>query len=218
MIADQNAVVHIYQVPPGSVDYVEFLVKPADQIVLYRSVSRDTLFLYPLQQPVSDQGNLKGRLEGESRLISSHFSVCRIYRSSLFHTCIACFVRMIFHQSIFLHRNERGVRRGTSYFVRARSPSNPLCRGLASYTLPLVRYNKATLSDVVLNVPPPLPLPPRGPAVRAPGVVSCELRDKSVKESRCWYPTRRGEMHRIMQDGQMGVGFWGRPKSKRCLL
>lgn len=51
--------------PPGSVDSVEFLVKPEDQIVLYRSVSRDTLFLYPLQQPVSDQGKIKERLEGE---------------------------------------------------------------------------------------------------------------------------------------------------------
>lgn len=55
----------VLQVPPGSVDFVEFLVKPADQIVLYRSVSRDTLFLYPLQQPVSDQGKIKERLEGE---------------------------------------------------------------------------------------------------------------------------------------------------------
>ncbi|CAM9542089.1 unnamed protein product [Scytosiphon promiscuus] len=52
------------KVPPGSVDSVEFLVKPDDQIVLYRSVSRDTLFLYPLQQPVSDQGKIKERLEG----------------------------------------------------------------------------------------------------------------------------------------------------------
>ncbi|CAM9434496.1 unnamed protein product [Hapterophycus canaliculatus] len=52
------------KVPPGSVDSVEFLVKPDDQIVLYRAVSRDTLFLYPLQQPVSDQGKLKERLEG----------------------------------------------------------------------------------------------------------------------------------------------------------
>ncbi|CAN0153853.1 unnamed protein product [Ectocarpus sp. 4 AP-2014] len=52
------------KVPPGSVDSVEFLVKPEDQIVLYRSVSRDTLFLYPLQQPVSDQGKIKERLEG----------------------------------------------------------------------------------------------------------------------------------------------------------
>ena len=56
---------HTRQVPPGSVDSVEFLVKPEDQIVLYRSVSRDTLFLYPLQQPVSDQGKIKERLEGK---------------------------------------------------------------------------------------------------------------------------------------------------------
>lgn len=55
---------HRRQVPPGSVDSVEFLIKPEDQIVLYRSVSRDTLFLYPLQQPVSDQGKIKERLEG----------------------------------------------------------------------------------------------------------------------------------------------------------
>lgn len=55
---------NLLQVPPGSVDSVEFLVKPEDQIVLYRSVSRDTLFLYPLQQPVSDQGKIKERLEG----------------------------------------------------------------------------------------------------------------------------------------------------------
>ena len=61
----RRLVVGVRQVPPGSVDSVEFLVKPADQIVLYRSVSRDTLFLYPLQQPVSDQGKLKERLEGE---------------------------------------------------------------------------------------------------------------------------------------------------------
>lgn len=52
------------QVPPGGVDIVEFLVKPEDQIVLYRSVSRDTLYVYPLQQPVSDQGKIKERLEG----------------------------------------------------------------------------------------------------------------------------------------------------------
>ena len=61
----RRLVVGVLQVPPGSVDSVEFLVKPTDQIVLYRSVSRDTLFLYPLQQPVSDQGKLKDRLEGE---------------------------------------------------------------------------------------------------------------------------------------------------------
>lgn len=50
-------------------DSVEFLVKPEDQIVLYRSVSRDTLFLYPLQQPVSDQGKIKERLEGKWKVV-----------------------------------------------------------------------------------------------------------------------------------------------------
>ena len=49
-------------------DSVEFLVKPADRIVLYRSFSRDTLFVYPIQRPVSDQGNIKERLEGKRRL------------------------------------------------------------------------------------------------------------------------------------------------------
>ncbi|CAM9816625.1 unnamed protein product [Pylaiella littoralis] len=60
------------KVPPGSVDSVEFLVKPEDQIVLYRSVSRDTLFLYPLQQPVSDQGKIKERYPKRSWMEHVH--------------------------------------------------------------------------------------------------------------------------------------------------
>lgn len=47
--------------------------------MLYRSVSRDTLYVYPLQQPVSDQGKIKERLEGKSKVASSRYSetVCK---------------------------------------------------------------------------------------------------------------------------------------------
>ena len=49
--------------PPGSVDDMEFILNPREKLVFYRSVTRDSVFVYPLQQPVSDRGaNLK-RLE-----------------------------------------------------------------------------------------------------------------------------------------------------------
>ena len=47
---------------PGSSLFYEFLVKPDDHIVLYRAFVDKTAFLYPLQQPVSDQGALEGKL------------------------------------------------------------------------------------------------------------------------------------------------------------
>ena len=50
-------------VPPGSIDDIEFVLNPDAKLVFFRSVTRDTVFLYPLQQPLSDRGaNLK-RLE-----------------------------------------------------------------------------------------------------------------------------------------------------------
>ncbi|CAM9671510.1 unnamed protein product [Choristocarpus tenellus] len=57
------------KVPPDGVDDVEFLVKPMDNMVVYRAASRTTIFVYPMQQPLSDQGRLKDRLEGIRRAL-----------------------------------------------------------------------------------------------------------------------------------------------------
>ncbi|KAG5176031.1 hypothetical protein JKP88DRAFT_155378, partial [Tribonema minus] len=51
------------KVPPGSVDVVEFLLRPADNVCSFRSATRDSVFVYPLQQPVSDRGSNRDRLE-----------------------------------------------------------------------------------------------------------------------------------------------------------
>ncbi|CAN0169733.1 unnamed protein product, partial [Phaeothamnion confervicola] len=55
-------------VPPTGIDDIEFLIKPDDGLVTYRTKSRDTVFVGPLA--VSDGGsNRNSRLEGvRSRL------------------------------------------------------------------------------------------------------------------------------------------------------
>jgi hypothetical protein len=48
--------------PAGSSLFYEFLLRPQENLVLYRAVVDKTVFVYPLQQPVTDFGVLKEKL------------------------------------------------------------------------------------------------------------------------------------------------------------
>jgi len=49
--------------PSGSSLFYEFTLKDEDKLILFRAVVDKTVFLYPLQQPISDFGALQSKLD-----------------------------------------------------------------------------------------------------------------------------------------------------------
>ena len=47
----------------GAIDDVEFIVQKQDSLVFFRTGSRQSVFVYPVQQPLPDGGTLKKRLD-----------------------------------------------------------------------------------------------------------------------------------------------------------
>ena len=54
--------------PAGSSLFYELVLRADDRLILQRAFVDKTVFLYPLQQPVSDFGALKSRLDDVQRL------------------------------------------------------------------------------------------------------------------------------------------------------
>jgi len=49
--------------PPGGEDDIEFLLRPEEKLVLYRSRSQKVTYIYPFHQPLGDFGSNRKRLE-----------------------------------------------------------------------------------------------------------------------------------------------------------